>query len=167
MQGWLLLIELIFALCFTGLFVYSLVRADTDDVRTKCPKLWEFLLARLVATIITCVVAGAFFLASSQGLFGLDYGCVFSSWSRMSLTTLLVLLYFGCFFIAGAVVVPANFPGSNSDCSNSLGATMNMNFPLLAILGWVNMIIDGLVMLGAGVALGYELLFSSGDGFGY
>ena len=50
------LLELLAAMTYTGLLIYALVVSDTPAVKSACPKLWDYMLARGVAGMALGVI---------------------------------------------------------------------------------------------------------------
>ena len=147
----LLIIQIVAVFIFTCFSIYSVVAGNTDAVRAACPRLWQYMLARTLCGVLV----GALVLLGHYYLFGqqqpqyqwasLSRGC--SPWNMMLVFWALMFCYFCVFFVAGMTTMPGLLSDDAAGhlCSDTLSNTVVTGSPLLAYLGWVSFVCDGLV----------------------
>ena len=121
-------------LVFVGFLLYAVIQSNTDDVKTQCGSLWNWMLARLIIgfseSLIIAGLATAAVTLESPGI-GICMG-IYIMIGR--------IIYITC----GAVFVSEAMIG-NAACYEAL--TLPSLGPLLGILGWVYMGLDSFVLL--------------------
>lgn len=144
----LLILQVLAVGAFTCFALYAVVAGNTEAVRVSCPKLWQYMVARILCGIMI----GALLLLGHYYLFGrqqqyqwasMSRGC--SPWNMMVIFWALMFCYFCAFFVVGMTVIPNILSDKAGQlCSDTLSNTVITGTPLLAYLGWVSFICDGI-----------------------
>lgn len=145
----LLILQVLAVVAFTCFALYAVVAGNTDAVLVACPKLWQYVVARIMCGILV----GALLLLGHYYLFGMQqqqyqwasmsHSC--SPWNMMIIFWALMFCYFCSFFVVGMTFIPNILSGSAGQlCSDTLTNTVATGTPLLAYIGWVTFVCDGI-----------------------
>ena len=132
-------ISLSFFLCtlvFMGFIIYAIFKYNTDEVRVACPDLMIFIIIRTVVGLILLASLATFFHCSFTG------DDTYNNSYTPSVILTGSLVYFLSFCIAGGLIVSQSM--LNNDSCTSILHDETLNIPILGVLGWVYVAIDGL-----------------------
>jgi hypothetical protein len=118
-----------------GFIIYAIFKYNTDEVRASCPSLMIFIIIRTVVGLILLASLATFLHCSHTG----D-----ETYSNSYLPSVILtgsLIYFTAFCIAGGFIVSQSML-NNEACVRILHDD-TFNVPILGILGWVYVAIDG------------------------
>ena len=138
--------SMLLGLFFECLVIYSLVTSNTSDVSQKCgDSLWKFMLARLILFFFEG------FLFMFVGALNMCMVTFCECWSNdvrmcvmMVFPLVCLLALHGTFVGVGFTV--AQTAMSDSLCTSALSSVSFTNSPLLALLGYVYVALDSLVL---------------------
>ena len=137
---------------YLGFLVYAIVAGNADEVRSACPKVWEFMVVRAIS-------GGALGL----GVYGVYWylhtyfdGGLRTLWRLLAALWTFLMVFFGAYAVSGAIFVSAYFPGSGK-CADALTSHSFTHTPLLGIMSWVTISIDALAFVCAALVLGFLL----------
>ena len=120
-------------LAFLCLLIYALFKYNTDQVRDACPNLLTFMIIRTIAGLIFFASLITFILCRSDEPSPLSPSVIIGFF----------VFYFLSFCIAGGVIIPQSMIG-NSNCVDKALHDSTFQIPLLGILGWVYLGLDGI-----------------------
>ncbi len=126
---------------FTGLVIYALVVSNTEDITRACgTALWSFMCTRLFFTIFELLLLCLFGyyksnsdISDNDKIEGVAYAFVCLG------VTHIVMLGLGAFYVSQAM--------NNDTCTAALASVSATNSPLLGILGYIYVPLDGLIAL--------------------
>ena len=138
--------SMLLGLAFQCLVIYSLVTSNTSEVSQKCgDSLWKFMLSRLILFFLE-----GFFFA----LVGALQVCMLSlcaCWNEGVKTFLMIIFPLVCLIALHGTLVGVGFSVAqnamaDSLCTGALSSVSFTNSPLLALLGYVYVGLDSLVL---------------------
>ena len=138
--------SMLFALAFEGLVIYSLVASNTNEVSQKCgDSLWKFMLARLILFFFEG------FLFVFLGALGMCVSGVCACWTEGVKVCLMLIFPLVCLVALHATLVGVGFSitqkaMADSLCASALSSASSTDSPLLALLAYVYVALDCLVL---------------------
>lgn len=120
-------------LTFLGFLIYALIQFNTDAVRDACPNLLVFMIVRTVAGMIFFASFITFIICNKDEPIMLSPSIIIGFF----------VFYFSAFCIAGGFIIPQSMIG-NSNCVDNALHDSFFQIPLLGILGWMYVGLDGI-----------------------